>query len=100
MRKRFIVAVDDTTPAQNQAFRDFLKASSLNWWHWISNVWLLIDEAGTWNAAQLRDKAREFYPGENTFIVELRPNDDTWAGFGPNSEKRNMFNWIKQNWKK
>lgn len=100
MRKRFIVAVDDTTPVQNRAFRDFIKASGLNWWHWISNIWLLIDEAGIWTAGQLRDKAKEFYPGENSFIVELRPDDDIWAGRGPNSEKRNMFKWIKQNWKK
>jgi hypothetical protein len=100
MKKRFILLVDNTTADQNKAFRDFVEASGLNWWHWISNAWLLIDQKGTWKASQLRDKAKEVYPGENTFVAELRPDDDTWSGFGPSTEKRNMFKWIEQNWKK
>jgi hypothetical protein len=24
--------------------------------------------------------------------------EDTWAGFGPHSDKRNMFNWLNEKW--
>jgi hypothetical protein len=101
MKKRFIIALDKSTPEQNEAFKNFIDAAAgINWWHWISNVWLIIDEQGKWGSSQLRDKVREFYSGETMFVVELRPDDDTWSGFGPKGQQQNMFTWLENNWKK
>jgi hypothetical protein len=100
MKKRFIVALDNTTPEQNEEFKAYVVGAGLNWWHWISNVWLLIDNEGKWGITQLREKVREFYPGETVLVLELGPYDDTWSGFGPKGEKQNMFPWLEDNWKK
>jgi hypothetical protein len=30
----------------------------MNWWHWIENIWLLIDPDERFDAARIRDKLR------------------------------------------
>jgi hypothetical protein len=99
MRKRFIVAVDKSTTEQDLAFQSFIKASGFKWWHWLSNLWLLIDEEGNSSAKQIRDRVVELYPGESVWVEELSDVGDTWAAFGPKSETRNMFPWLVKNWK-
>ena len=101
MKKRFIVILDSHKPEQAKRFNDEFVRGSFGWWHWISNAWLLIDSKGNWTAAEIRQQTSEFFPGINNFVLELRGDGtDTWAGFGPKSEKRNMFTWLDQNWKK
>jgi hypothetical protein len=100
MKKRFIIALKGGTAAQDSAFTEFIKKAGVGWWHWIPSVWLVADTRGAWSAAELRNKLREYYPGVHSLVIELRPDDDTWSGFGPAREERNMFNWLKQNWSK
>jgi hypothetical protein len=98
--KRFIVAVDSSTKEQNDAFREYVKAiAPQRWWHWLEDLWLLVDVTGKINAAQLRDKATEVYLTENIMVFELSSTGhDTWAGYGPQTTDRNMFNWIEKYW--
>ena len=101
MKKRFILALGSTSPEQNGAFGEFAREQGLGWWHWLPNMWLLTDSQGQWTAAGLRDKATDIYGNENVFVLELRADgSDTWAGYGPNTDKRNMFPWLTSNWKK
>ena len=102
MRKRFIVALASANEEQDQAFREFIRSAGLGWWHWLPRLWLLVDLAGEYSAAQIRDKSNEFYPGVYKLVIELGPEqaDETWAGFGPTSTDRHMFNWIANTWGK
>jgi hypothetical protein len=100
MRKRFVVAVDPSTTEQRQAFKDYLKASPLAWWSWITGFWLIVDPDGNLTAAALRDKVNEFFPDLDTVVPEFRADGtDTWAGSravgGPK-----MFDWIRSTWRK
>ena len=98
MKKRFVVAVDKSTPEQDQAFREWV-SGSYGWWHWISSMWLIVDLNGILTAMAIRDKVNECYPGVTTFVVEIREDGSTtWSGFGPKAEERNMFTWIRNNW--
>ena len=100
MKKRFVVAVDSATKEYNDAFRDYLKSQGLGWWHWLTNVWLLSDSAGCLAAQDIRDALRDYYPGVHTLVIELGETGDTWSGFGPKSDNKNMFKWLYENWTK
>lgn len=99
MNKRFIVLLERSTKEQNDAFLSFAKKHKLGWWHWIPNAWLLKGKDTTINASEIREAARDAYGSANNFVIELNEDGDTWSGFGPKTEKRNMFNWIHRNWK-
>src|SRR5580704_1675321 len=99
MRKRFIVGVDPSTAEQNQAFKDYLKASPLAWWHWIPGLWLAVDSDGEMTASALRDQVNEVFPGIDNVVLEFRDDGtDTWAGNRPVSGEK-MFSWFRSTWK-
>jgi len=98
MKKRFVVALDSSTPEQQLAFQNYVKSTGAGWWHWLDSLWLLIDTRGQLDAIKIRDKLCEIFPRINNFVIELRPDDDTWAGYGPKTEVKNMFTWLKSDW--
>ena len=87
MNKRFILCVNSSTPEQSKAFTEHLRRKGVGWWHWLANTWLIVDSTGNLTAAEIRNDAMEIFPGVYNFATELQ-GDDTWAGFGPNGEKR------------
>lgn len=99
MRKRFIVTLDSSTDEQDKAFIGFIREHGLGWWHWISTNWMLVDSKGKFTAKTLRSELMRIYPSINMIIIEISDEGDTWAGFGPNGEKKNMFTWLKNTWK-
>ena len=100
MKKRFVVLLDNTTPAQNKAFLARVRGE-LSWWHWIQDAWLLVDRKGEWTASKLRDLANECYPTVDKIVLEFREDGiDTWATYGPNTPDRSIAKWIKTTWTK
>ena len=100
MKKRFVVCYSDNIPKEKEMhFIQFIKDNKLGWWHWISNMWLLVDSSGQMTASILRDKICKLYSENRVMVIELDGDRDTWAGFGP-TQPKNMFDWIKQNWGK
>jgi hypothetical protein len=97
--KRYVVLLDESTKEQEDQFMDFVKEHRLGWWHWLSNSWLVADRNGRVSAAKIRDRLMKTHEGINHIVLELTPDEDTWAGFGPASKERDMFNWIRRNWK-
>lgn len=98
MSKRYIVAVDSSTKEQETAFLALVKADGLGWWHWLNNFWLLTDSEGQLSASEIRHKIMETYPTIHCLVIELSGTEDTWAGYGPNTEARDMFKWLKNTW--
>lgn len=100
MSKRFIVGVDSSTEEQDKAFLSFVKSHGLGWWHWLENFWLITDSSDQLTASDIRDELGKTYPGVHKLVIELSDSGDTWSGYGPKSEKRNMFNWLNETWGK
>ncbi len=98
MRKRFVVALDSNTQEQNDQFKDYIRVHRLGWWYWIDGFWLLIDSSGELTAKKLRTDLGKIYSNVHKLVLELKGNDDTWSGFGPTSEDKNMFSWLNRNW--
>jgi hypothetical protein len=99
VNKRFVVLVQSATKGQDDAFLGYIKANKLSWWHWLPNSWLLKGINTELKAANIRDAAREAFTGAHIFVIELNEDGDTWSGFGPKTERRNMFAWIHKSWK-
>lgn len=100
MRKKYIVAVDDATEDQRKEFKKYIKSTSCGWWHWISNFWLLTDPDGEFSCSEIRDKVKEYFPGLNCLVIEISNEGDTWSGFGPKGDDKNMFRWVRETWDK
>ena len=99
--KRFVVLLDATaTDSQHKSFKQFIDNTHLGYWHWLARAWLLckVDDNSEFSADTIRDKVGECYPGVRCLVLELNKDGDTWAGFGPNGDKNNMFAWLKKNW--
>ena len=100
MSKRYIVALDSSTIEQNDAMKDFVRENGLGWWYWINDFWLLTDPREKFSASEIRDVVGKTHPKTECLVIELNDYGDTWSGFGPKSEYRNMFTWLKKTWSK
>lgn len=98
MSKRYIIALDSSTKEQNDELKDFVSEHGLGWWHWIKNFWLITDPNEKFSASRIQDVLAETHFGIDCFVIELNDDGDTWAGYGPKTEKSNMFRWIKETW--
>ena len=96
MSKHFIVGTDEITKEDQEAFIRWLD-DDYAWWHWIDGMWLILDETNELTAGSIRDKLLAIAPNMNTMVFEVS-NDIVWAGFGPKSDKRNMFEWMDETW--
>jgi len=101
MKKRFIVALDSCTPEQSDAITQYFKDKNVGWWHWLTNLWLVSDSKGQFKASDIRNALKEIAPGVYTMVLEIRKDGDTWSGLGPGlgPGEKDMFKWIRNNWK-
>lgn len=100
MKKRFVVLLDSSTAEQGKSFQKFIEEKGLGWWHWLGSSWLLVDARGSLTAEKLRDQLKKDFQGVYSLVLEL-PGDssnDTWSGYGPKNDNKNMFDWIHKNW--
>jgi hypothetical protein len=100
MKKRFIVLVEKSSEEQDHSFLEWAKSEKIGWWHWFQHAWLLSNSRGNLTASAIRDKLCDIYGTANTLVIELKGTDDTWSGFGPKNENKDMFKWIKDTWRK
>ena len=96
MKKRYIVGINSLTEEQEKAFLEYISSNELAWWHWINNLWLIVDRSGKLTAKKLRDDLMEIVP--ETYLIVMDGIDGRCWGFGPKGKKRNMFNWLDNTW--
>ena len=95
-RREFVVATDPITSDQASAFRDWLTDKEIGWWHWIDNVWLLETCAPDIDASSIRAQVTQIVPDLTCLVSEV--NTLSWSGYGPKSEKQDMFEWLQDCW--
>jgi hypothetical protein len=99
-KKRYIVCLKDSTAGDDKVFISKLKESGFGWWHWFAHTWLIADNKGKASASTIRDLVRKVYPTSHVLVFELSQDADTWSGFGTKTKEKDMFKWLKENWKK
>ena len=98
MKRFFVIGTNPTTLDQTASIQTWLRGLNTNWWHWINGTWLIVSNDPEITPAAIRDKLNDLAPKVHALVLEVEPI--TWSGFGPKSEKRNMFKWIRANWTK
>jgi len=97
--KRIVALIDLMTVEQDQQFIDFLTSKGWGYWHWIDGAWLINTDNHEQNVpTQIRDRVKAIAPGKHCMVFEVT-DIGAWAGFGPNTAKSNMFQWIRDEWK-
>lgn len=99
MTKRFAVALNMATPAQDNNFISYLKKNDMAWWRYVGNFWLLIDYSDKQDVESIRNELMSIFPGIHNFVMDVTGVEQgNWAGYGPNVGKNNMFEWLNETW--
>jgi hypothetical protein len=94
MKRHFLIATDNLSRDDSRAVSDHIKALKVGWWHWIDNLWLIATEKDEVDATDLRDAIIELVAPANVLVVEFA-EPVTWAGYGPSTNRKNMFAWLQ-----
>lgn len=97
MSRFFVIGIDPTTKSQTDAIREWIESEDINWWHWVDGMWLIISDKRHLHVSTIRDRVNALAPDVTTLVIEVEPT--TWSGFGPKTEERDMFKWLRANWK-
>ena len=93
MTRRFALIVDDATREQQDSVTNWLRTTELSFWHYLSDVWLVLDSRDTETTVSLRDHLKQAVPGKTTMVLKVDgPNN--WAAFGPTDK----FKWLHSTW--
>jgi hypothetical protein len=92
MKQRFVILVDDATPAQQNAVTLFLKGK-VGYWHHFSDAWLVASNSGEWTAAKLRDELTKVVSGPSVLVLKI-DSPKGWAAFGT----KGIFAWLHSTW--
>ena len=99
MKRRYIICFDSLSIEESKIVTSCLKEKKLYWWHWIENVWFVVDKDGHYNAKEIRDSMKDISP-QRLIVIELNEVKDTWAGVRARDPENKMFTWFKKTWKK
>ena len=93
--RRFAVGTGGLTPAQETELQSYFTTYG-TWWHWLPNFWLVLtSKDDTLTASKIRDRIVKF--GAHCMVVEVQDKDH-WAGYGPKTPPRDMFDWMHSSW--
>ena len=98
MKKRFVVAIDSMNKELDNKLLEYIKDNGFGWWHWIDNVWLLTTYKLDVSAVSIRNDLGYIIPNRK-IVIEVHKSS-AWAGYGPNTEEKNMFDWLHNTWTK
>jgi len=102
MNKRFVVLLNPTTDAQNEAFRKYVDGSGkFAWWHWMNGSWLLICTDPNETHAAVQEQVMKAFPEVFHLVMDVTgANQNLWGGFGPKGaqDSNNMFKWLLEIW--
>jgi len=96
--KLFLVASDSMSKEQETAFLQYIKSNGFGWWHWLENFWIIATSNNSISSYTIRDALNDSVPGLNNLVIEVE-NVDSWGGYGPKGDDKNMFKWLQDNMK-
>lgn len=93
MAKKYIITASEDINAKTQdKITAYLQERQMNIWHWITNVWLVIDENDT-SRNQIRDDLKQIVQTGPLLIFEIS-NPTLCTGFAAPIQSK----WIVENW--
>ena len=93
MNTRFIALVDNLSSEQQDQVTRHLEKSECSYWHWLSNVWFIIDSRSDWDVVKWRVQLSRMFPGTTVFVQRVSEHQP-WAVEGPEES----HGWLHDNW--
>lgn len=100
MSKKYVAAVTGLIAAEEKEFIAFLRRNGANWWHWIDNFWLIIDDNNNLTTESIRDHLMSISSAKRAIVMNLEAETEEagWAGFAASKDREKMFKWVHGNW--
>lgn len=96
--RRFVILVSLTADQETKLI-EYLSKVGLGYWHWVQGSWLIEGHDNDLDmCTELRDEVQKIAPTEPSLVFEVTGVKPNFAGFGVQTEKRNMFTWIRDTW--
>ncbi|HEV3073219.1 MAG TPA: hypothetical protein VHB47_02275 [Thermoanaerobaculia bacterium] len=92
--KRFLIVIDDVSEEMARSLNAVLEVSSCRYWHWMTDLWLLVDPEPGSSAAGWLERIHRI-KDRATGILVLDISRRAWAGSVPEGSEE----WLRQNWK-
>jgi len=96
MKKHFMAAAGPISTEEEKSITDYFRGQHA-WWHWINDLWLIIDDSGKLTAEKIRNHVHTVAPNARILVLEVQKGAD-WAGIGPQTKEKDMFRWIQKVW--
>lgn len=96
MIRRFAVGANPMTDEEKATIQEWLRGTC-SWWNWINGLWLIRSDKDFHTTETIRDEFHKLAPDAHIIVIQI-PSGDTWAGYGPYNEQRDMFRWINNTW--
>ncbi|UWZ92336.1 hypothetical protein HZ320_00995 [[Pasteurella] aerogenes] len=97
MTKKYIVIVSEDFSAKTKdKITDYFQSYKANIWHWISNIWLVIDEENLLHRNKIREDLQEIVRFGPVLIFETSDPNLCSGIASPNQAKWIMENWINE----
>lgn len=96
MKKRFVLAIEGLNADEQKQVTELI-SDGYSWWHWIDGFWLVVDNTGELTPTKLREMTKGVNENSTRLVIEISDSQN-WSGYGPNSENRNMFDWLHGTW--
>ncbi len=95
MINRFIIALDNARPDQQDAVTRFLKEHDFEFWHWIEDLWLLSNVSIGVTPQTLWEELNAIpaLTGQDMVILAFNSGISHWGQLPKSS-----WNWLAQNW--
>lgn len=97
MSRKFVIATTRLSAEESEAISRLFDGRC-SWWHWIDDFWLVVDPSDSLTANSITDEIRSVAPKAQIFVAQV--NNLLWSGYGPSTEERNMFSWLRRIWEK
>lgn len=98
MTKHFAIGLQALTAEEKKRVKEFMSEKG-TWWNWIPGFWLFVSDEDI-DPEQVRDSLKARTRTTNSDVLVLAVEPVTWYGFGPTGGQKNMFTWLRRNWKK
>lgn len=92
IKKYIVVAGEDIDAKTQDKITGYFQQKEMNMWHWITNVWLLIDDSGV-SRNQIRDDLLKLIENGPLLIFEISDPAQCTGFTSPKQSK-----WILENW--
>jgi hypothetical protein len=91
--KRFMIVIDQAATSDAAAMSLLIDQGKCGWWHWLNDLWLIVDPDDNASVASWVLKLRKLInTSTKIFIEEVK--DGQWSVFAPPASHA----WLEESW--